>query len=456
MPHNKFWENKVWHHLVHERLGEVLLYYLAQVRPFNLKKTREELNRLIEEKRLGSIRVFPIFGPDDLLIRAWIHPSEENEFRQWLDDSLEGCRALIPFRVTQVYKRWYSSDGPQTLDRSLMDVINSRTVREVQSNQNPELLERLILNKLVIKRDVPNLSAIRFFVAIEIEEDRRALKQEVAKEVDQFLSTNVDIKNHSIYSGYGLCSALVKGQVENFFVIANLVNWIAERFEALGATTETYLVHDPGHIVGDETIGEATFSAISGRNLFIQSVIPEIYEMHYAKAETVKRFLQDIEGKDELSIDLSERGKQFLHDFLIGYLGDEPTVMAQTVFIFFFELENYLRSNYEKFINFASPPIKEIYAAAGVNKESSKFLSLGDLLKMYSMSLERSEKLQTRVRLENWQRLAQIRNSLAHGDLDLEKNWTATLSDLLAQFSRIYALIAVIEEVTNCKFTGSY
>jgi hypothetical protein len=34
MTHNQFWENKVWHHLVHERLGEVLFYYLVAIDRF--------------------------------------------------------------------------------------------------------------------------------------------------------------------------------------------------------------------------------------------------------------------------------------------------------------------------------------------------------------------------------------------------------------------------------------
>lgn len=453
---NEFWGNKVWHHLVHERLGEVLFYYLAQVRPFNVHKTTEDLNRLIVERKLGSIRVFPIFGPDDLLIRAWLHPSMESEFRKWLDQSLKGCRNLLPFAVTHIDKRWYSDESPKVLDRDLMEVINSETVREVQSDQNPGLLDKLIANRLVIQRTEGEQRAIRFFIAIELDEDRQSLKEEIAKGVKAHLDESSDTEHFSVYRGYGFCSVLITGQVYDYFRIADLINWVAERFESLGVTTYTFLVHDPQHIVGDEMIGEATFKAIRGRNLFVQSIVPEVYETHNPRSEQIERFLQDVERSTTFSRDLLPRDKRLLHDFLMGHLKKEPTLMAQTLFIYFFDLENYLRNNHQQFINRVSPPIKDLYQLANISKDSGKFLSLGDLLNLYSLALNKSEKAEYHGLLSNWQILARIRNKLAHGDLDVDSVWEKTLRDLLTELPKIHSLLSYIENTTEKKFVGTY
>jgi len=196
-----FWEDKVWHRAVHERLGEALFYYLARVRPFDPQTVIENLKRLLVEKRLGSVRVFVIFGPYDLLIRAWLHPSVAKDFPSWLDVALETCRSLHPFAVTHIDKRsYYQLDQDAYINRDLLESLDEDQINAVQQGHNPAVLQRLIDAQLVINRS-PTLQepTIRFFIAINLEEVTNAIQAEVVSNIKRYLLKQENILHTSIY-----------------------------------------------------------------------------------------------------------------------------------------------------------------------------------------------------------------------------------------------------------------
>lgn len=448
------WGNKVWHYHVHQRLGEVLFYYLARVRPFNIEEIKSRIHSLLIEKRLGSVRVFPIFGPYDLLIRAWLHPSIETEFRTWIDRALVNCRALYPFAVTYIDSRWYTRD----INRDLLDSLTDDSIKAVQSGQDKHLLSQLISTNLVIEPNRLEEPTIKFFVAINFDDENQPIQVDVVRGITRFLLRSDYIKSPSIYRGFGFCSILVKGDATSYFDVANLPNWIGEEYASLGVSTETYLVHDQMHIVGDETIGDATFHAIQGRNLFVQWIIPEVYDKRSSEGYEIERFLLDVVHPSEAqSKSLTQRDKKLLHDYLHGYLESDPTRMAQTLFTFFFELENYLRNNLQEFIGRSGLSMKELYNEARIIKETNKFLSLGDLLNLYRLAIEHIKpNTQALMLKEDWQELARIRNKIAHGDVDFLKNWDEMLKGVLKQMSGIHELVSLVTTVTRNQYIGSY
>jgi hypothetical protein len=348
-----FWDNKAWHYLLHERFGEVLFYYLVRIRPFNREKAKEQLEHLLKERHLGSVRIFPIFGPYDLLIRAWLHPSIETQFRTWVQDTLQHCRALHPFAVNYIEYRGYSggkSINDKLIDRELLENLNSSSVQAVQSGNDIRLYEELKAGHLIIERDKKEFNSIRYFVTISTDERMNPVQGDLVRRIKDFLMSNDYIESPSLYSGWGFCSVLFKGQVQDYFRLQKLPNWIGKEFAEYGVNTETYLAHDPSPLVGDESIGEATFQAISGKNLFVQSIIPEIYEKQYSQRHEVIQFLDELGHSLENNGYLTKRDKKLLHDYLIGFLEDDSTKMAQTVFIFFYALENYLRETLPEFV----------------------------------------------------------------------------------------------------------
>jgi len=108
------WANIEWHYEIHRRFGEQLVYYLLRVRPFVVPEIKSRLKSLLEREELESIRVFEIFGRNDLLIRAWLHPNFSNEFPSWLRDSLQYDTEVDIFVVTDPHV--ISSSSPKLLE----------------------------------------------------------------------------------------------------------------------------------------------------------------------------------------------------------------------------------------------------------------------------------------------------------------------------------------------------
>ena len=453
------WQHKGWHFLAHRRLGEVLFYYLARVRPFNPHVTLAAIDRLITDQKLGSVRVFPIFGPYDLLIRAWLHPSIETEFREWLQPKLEHCRALLPFAVTSVDYKWYLHQYPnREVDRDQLAMLNGEVVRAVQKNENPVMLRRFIEGNLVVERQEQRIAnSIKFFVAINLEDDAPASKTDILRGIERFIKEKNLVQFASIYTGFGFCSILVKGQVNQFFDVATLPNWIGNEYAALGISTETYLVHGPTHVVGNEDIGDATFDAIEGKNLFIQSIIPELFHSNANIKHEIDLYLREVEHKEPAKR-LSQHDKRLLHDYFYGLLVGDQTRMAQTLFVYFYSLESYLRENHKVFISKvlrSGPDIGDLYKKINETKESGKFLSLGDLLNIYKLAVERGSLTENVDGLEfgDWQNLVQIRNLVAHGDVDLGRDWHSIIETLLSQLPMVHNLVSLIEKVTDKKYS---
>src|ERR1700730_183963 len=102
-----FWSTHAWHHSVHELLGETLHYYLVRVRPFDARDVSKRLGQLVQQQKIGSIRVFKLFGPYDLLVRTWLHPTVAAHFHESLAGAFETSARLPYFAVENIHYRWY-------------------------------------------------------------------------------------------------------------------------------------------------------------------------------------------------------------------------------------------------------------------------------------------------------------------------------------------------------------
>jgi hypothetical protein len=472
--HDITWEHKGWHYLVHSRLGEVLFYYLARIRPFSPKKAIDEIDLVIKKQKLGSVRVFPIFGPYDLLIRAWLHPSVETQFRAWLEQELEHCKTLRPFAVTSIDFKWYVDDGIQNkgaspplisssglepkVDFDLLAKLDGKMVRAVQNDEDPILLGQLIRGRLVVERKkLQAANNIKFFTAVNLEDDGRAARSDIIKGIERFIINRDVVQFASIYRGFGFCSILVKGQVNDYFEVSELPNWIGNEYSDFGISTETYLVHGPTHVAGNEDIGDSTFNAIEGRNLFIQSIIPELYDEPDSDIKwEIDRFLREVEHNEPHAKDLSQEDKKILHDYFLGLLKDNYSLTAQTLFIFFYSLEGFLRERHKEFISEllkSGPAIGELYKEINFGKAPGKFLSLGDLLRIYKLAIERVKAPEYSLLLNEWQDLVVVRNRIAHGDVDFSKDWRDIMTTLVKQLDTIHRLVELIEKITNTIYT---
>src|SRR5262249_54366069 len=79
-------------------------------------------------------------------------------------------------------------------------------------------------------------------------------------------------KRPCVDRGIGFCELLIRGEAANYFSIMELPQWILARFRRHRAITETFLSQFRGSILGDSRIGQATFEAMPGRDLFVSSL----------------------------------------------------------------------------------------------------------------------------------------------------------------------------------------
>ncbi|MEK6322900.1 MAG: hypothetical protein AABN33_14585 [Acidobacteriota bacterium] len=447
------WEPKLWHYRVHERLGETLLFFLVRVRPFDLQELTDRLKRLITEKRLGGITVFPIFGSYDLLIRAWLHPSIAAQFRAWVGSSLVhdasatkvfGGHTLYPFSADRVFKIWYEQEQ---FSSTLLEELDEDQILAVQSGQDPGLAQKLVDGKLIVEQN--QSEGIQFFSLINLEVYSSGIEEELLVGISDYLEEASDLTNAAIYGGFGFCSILVDARVKEYASIARLPNWLGSRFKVYGLTTETYLALP--QVIGDEAIGQATFLGLAGRDLLVSSIVPELYESNFSKRTAVERILRDEASKQPLT----QKDKKLLHDYLIGYLEDDSTQMARTLFTFFFELEEYLRRNFADFVvHRAQGSVKELYEKGNVEL-SSKPLTLGDTLNLYSLAITDNGEGEESLNRDGWGELTAIRNGIVHG-VDILSRWSDTLRVLIESLPKVRHLLAIIEGVTGRTYAGSY
>ena len=434
-----------WHERVHLRLGENLYYFFLKLSPFDTKRTRKELERLIKDHQLGSVRAFEIFGAYDLIVRAWLHPNIVSQFRAWLTGAMkEHLRATHTFEVTNIDHRWYRSADPKILAKLDDDTIRKAQDKGIQ-------LDSLIHDGVVTFREkAPDEERlIRFFTTVYLEDPSG--HEDIVTEVLEELATNNSLNYLTIDRGYGLCSLLIKGESQDYFAIANVPQWISRHYRAR-VTTETFLCFSSMPCVGAELIGEATFHAMQGKDLFVYALLPEIYDHHLdrKRKDDVLAFLKGLRDKTEDGLTLREADKALIHDSLTGYLMDSPTEAAKALFGLFADTERYLRSSYEEVLA-RKNVLKTATDNAKVVTESKKHVTLGDMLAiLYQGGVLLNEK---RLQWDRGSEFAKFRNTLMHGALD-----SISLADIAAIVECLPGLREVLdalEDNTQRPYQGS-
>src|ERR1051326_6084358 len=446
-----FWGDKVWNHQVHKQLGESLYYYLVDVRPFEPPKAVASLRHVIAERELGSTRIFTVFGAYDLMVRAWIHPSIAGALPGWLDTALGGKRVqdLQIFAVTEIHKRWYDSQLTEE-GVKLINTLNEGVIKKAQLG-DAALVDGLSKQHLVIQRGALTSPLIKFFVAVKFANDNAGITHGTIRDIEEHIAQDSRIQYVSIYRGYGFASILITGHVnvQDYFHIGDLPHWISERFKHFEASTETFLVMAKEQIAGDAAIGGATFKALTGKNLLVQSIIPELYEGTYSQAK--KSVVDSFVLKNLSQIVLTDRDRTLLHDCLLGYINDDPAEMAKTLLIFLVGLGSYLRQAMGEYVGkYSEVGLGALMQQANIAKADSKFLVLGDLLRLYGLSVP--EEYQQVVK--DLQPLTEIRNGLAHEGTDVLENWEKHLERLVQILPAARRFVEFLQEIRKAHLSS--
>ena len=421
-----------WHERVHARLGENLYYFFIKLTPLDINRVQRELSKLIDRRAYGSVRAFAIFGAYDLIVRVWMNPTIVGKFRSELQGVLRDVlRTLHIFEVTSCEYRWYPSADPKVLAK-----VDESTIRGAQERSHN--LAKLIAAGVVTYRDKPATPLIRFFTSVYLE--LPPTDNDIIDDLVDSLRPKIDYI--TVDQGYGFCSFLLKGESTDFFAIAQVPQLIAREFRSNRVTTETFLCWGPT-LAGGEMIRNASFKAMEQKDLFVHSVIPEIYDQDDVtpiRKEEVLLFLKKLHEQVTNGLVLSDGDVALLHDGLYGYLTDNPTHSAKALFALFSDTERYLRNSYRELFGRKAIPLKVIGERAKVVLDSKKHVSLGDLLKLlYHLGEACGD---TRLQWSQGQNFAELRNALMHGGLD-----TVSLADLEKVVQYLSGLRQLLETV---------
>lgn len=446
-----------WHERVHRHLGEVLCYFFVKVSPLDTPRIKDGLDKMFLARGLGSVRVFEVYGAYDLIVRAWLHRTLVKDFDLWLTGSLEGMVKVVhPFQVTESDGRWYPELSERALER-----IDEKVIRQVQ--EKGKNLRRLIdVEHLITDRtDHSRTTFIRFFVSVYFEGAGKEIYAQdgkaVADKVQQYLVENKALKFCTIDRGFGFCAMLIKGEClrQDYFEIAKLPVKLSTGLGAGRVTTETFLVHTPLPLVGHERIGQATFRAMAGKNLFAYAILPELDDDNFgrnqrdpSRRDVVVNFLAEIQ---KLEIDLIDRDRALIRRCLLAFVGDSLADYGKSLYGLFAGVENYLRSNYQAVIGkleVARPVALEGTQAAGQLKK--KHVVLGDLFTILSKVGQITSR--SNLIFSGSDGFSELRNYTMHGDLpDIDLDGLAKFLLVLPGLRR---LLEEVQQITENEYTG--
>lgn len=441
-----------WHHSVHERLGEHLVYYRTKAgTPIKLTVVADRLRALLEAEHLPSVRAFMIFGPYDLLFRAWMHPNIISSFRYKLAEALGVDTSPQHFAVRQITRKSYTQDDAAPTKQGALwhSILDIHTLRAIQAGDHPRLLGELLDSHFIVERPIHERNTLRFYSAITVHVEDPLLES-LANEIDVHVLTRQNIIRPAVYIGDGFCNILLRGEVvpEHFYTIGELTDFLITKLHPHKGFTETYLVAFPDTFIGDqEMIDDRTFIERRGRDPFVEGVIPEVYDTLSSRSDEIIHFLLDKARGNSLT----DRDKILLGSYLKGYLNDQPSASAVALLLFFTELEAYLRKTYAKFIGLNGFKLKDILQDAGIAKDLQKHhISLGECFNILAKAIEKLNQPDLEQLCGNWQDLITLRNQPAHGDFEFT-SWRNHVSTLVRDLPRVQRLVDLISRSTNIK-----
>lgn len=232
----------LWHHRVHEELGEHLCFWRLAFSPvYPRDSALAGLRGAIAQCNVKSVAVYELFGPFDVLIRVWLpEDCEARRFQQILLEELgpHGLYMCEVFAVDYVVRHWAfkrkkGSDEPngQCVRELIEDEekINALELRTLGFPEVEDMRDKRLVATPTFKK--PHLPGIKFALIVTgsssagegdgratgpegpssklIGEDRRDFQELVTKVVEEAKS----IDDRSLYAGTGFGHFVILGRV---------------------------------------------------------------------------------------------------------------------------------------------------------------------------------------------------------------------------------------------------
>ncbi len=228
----------LWHPLVQHQYGHRCIFYRIKMRNRNLRTIQEAVSTLMTEAHVTTYSPFPILGAWDLLLRAWLNPSEHTA----VADKFTQSNAIEEFEEFHVedFRFLWLQDGLPGLDSKTIE-IHRKDVLQVCKRPTEDLVLKLFDDGLLIPVRPRDPKRIPFFIGFHAlpgsgRGDSRGIDamSEVAK--------NLDDASVTIYKGIGFTNYLLRMCSEDYFEIGRRLEGIfTDVAEEWKLHTETFV-----------------------------------------------------------------------------------------------------------------------------------------------------------------------------------------------------------------------
>lgn len=456
-PEKRFFDQYIWHHKVHEHLGEKLRYFLLKVSPYDEDKLSNSLERLVKDNHISGLRAYRVFGRNDMMVRAWMHEETFEQmallFHKYIVEGEIRLNATESDFVTSVEYRWYWKETPPNVPALTK---NSELVVKLETDPDHDLVTRIESGKeedkeifyryekagLIVPKQA-TANTITFFICVKVPDN--GINIEERKRLVDAIKKKISESNLYIYpeidSAFGnICKLIIRARVRahDYFAIGDLIRWLTKESHVAG--TETYLSLTGSPLYGCTGLSLATFDARQQIDPLVRIIFddPNFPSGPHPPRKWGKIAREVAEFLKEKGLTDPPRGlKKFLQDYLLAALRKESCLPTLQIFP---DLEKHLRRRHKEYIRELGLNVEEVYKAAEITNQ--KHIMLENLLRIYY----RAAKMAARpVHIPgNWEPFLEVRNKTMHG---VDHYWRVGANNMITYWPKVQLLCKEIESV---------
>lgn len=446
----------VWHPKVHEHFQECLLFYLLRIHPYDRENFQKLIRKHLEEREISAYCIYEVYGAHDIIIRLWLPEDLTARFDiELLEKTQLNIRQILTFRVSDqpYYWCWNDTNSPAPMEVDLNTVIPDH-VRAIRAGSDPKLKRELCKKNLI--REIRPEESIKCFVAISYPETSTdAATERILDGVHRVLQEGFrkrEIFRLSIYLGLGFSWAIVKMETRQFYDISQTTTKLWKELYAFGSHTHTHIVAGRNYVQNDD-ISEAAIRAVGGKDLVVNSFLPELYKQEVERSKS--RRIEDLVRSKIIPIKLEPGERERIHDCLVAVIDNNQYRFVSALITTFGECEKYLRDNTHHFLNkvLQKRAISEIFRKVGIDKDKKrKLLALGDFLNIFAATIKKANIAKEEELHRGWQEAAKVRNSCVHGEINLDRDWESAIvvfSEFLSRYRKLHEIVSNVVAKRN-------
>jgi len=461
-PKEKFFDQFIWHHRVHEHLDESLRYFLLKISPYNEIQLSKSLEQLVEDNHISGLRAYRVFGRNDLMVRGWMHNKTYSEmptlFTRYLQ---EGEVRLNPPQkdvIERVEYRWYWKEAPPSdaaLARNSELMIKLRVdpklVKRIESGreEDDEIFKRYRTAGLIIPKQSTE-NTITVFICVRVDDNfiRHELRKKLVDDIQREIARSKRFLYPEIDSASGLfCNLIIRARTkaDDYFEVGDLIRWLTTQDHVVG--TETYLSLTEHPLFGSTGLSLATSYARQQVDPYVDVIFHDPFfpngpyppdKWGGKIAEEVVAFLRE-RGLIDPPLGL----KKFLNDYLLAAMRNKSCLPALHIFP---ELERHLRDHHMEYIKKLGLKADEVYERAEVT--GRQHLMLENLLRIYFRAAKIAAARKTPpepVQIDGyWEPFLDVRNKTMHG---ADHYWKTGANTMIEYWPKVQLLCKEIESV---------